>query len=139
MDARLVRARGAFDGETRSEEWSWASSKICLSSWSSSDRALVKCELGDAGSVVSSGSFAGVAALTRALGISGESERSSCSAVQHSLDAMSTCEEMMARGLERRRKNRLRFVDLAPSPRGAAAVSRNLGDAAEEEREQKQK
>lgn len=99
MDARLVRVRGAFEGDTRSEEWSWASSKICLSSCSSSDRALVNCEFGDAASVVSSGSFAGVAALTRALGSSGESERSSCSAVQHSLDAMVACEENDGEGM----------------------------------------
>jgi len=124
MDARLLRARGAFDGDTRSAEWSWASSKICLSSWSSSDRALVKCEFGDAVSAVSNGNFAGVAALTRALGNSGESERPSCSAVQHSFEAIVACEERraMMRDFGRVGKCELKFVDLAPSPRGVAAV-----------------
>lgn len=102
MDARLWRARGALDGDARSEALSWASSKICLNSWRSSDRALVKREFGDAAACFgSSGSRAGVAALMRALGSSGESGRPSCSAVQHSLDAIVTCATRVAMGLDR--------------------------------------
>jgi hypothetical protein len=48
----------------------------------------VKCEFGEPGCFGSSGLLAGVVALTRALGSSGEPERPSCSAVQQSLEAM---------------------------------------------------
>lgn len=45
-------------------------------------------EFGEVGSFGSRGCFAGVAPLRRALGSSGDSGRPSCSAVQHSFDAM---------------------------------------------------
>jgi hypothetical protein len=48
----------------------------------------VKCEFGELGCLGRSGRLAGVVALTRALGSSGEPERPSCSAVQHSFEAM---------------------------------------------------
>lgn len=48
----------------------------------------MKREFGELGSRGSRGCFAGVAPLGRALGSSGESGRPSCSAVQHSFDAM---------------------------------------------------
>jgi len=62
--------------------------KISCSSCRSSVRALVNLEFGEVASFGSRGCFAGVAPLRRALGSSGESGRPSCSAVQHSFDAM---------------------------------------------------
>lgn len=44
------------------------------------------------------GRFAGVASLTRAFGGSGESVRPSCSAVQHSLDAIAQMESAVREG-----------------------------------------
>lgn len=64
----------------------------------------------------SSGSCAGVDALTRALGSSGESDLPSCSAMQHSLEAMLACVGQMVMGRMRaKRRNGLMFVDAALS------------------------
>jgi hypothetical protein len=53
----------------------------------------VKCEFGEPVGFGRSGRLAGVAALRRALGSSGEPDRSSCSAVQHSFEAMLSDEQ----------------------------------------------
>lgn len=88
MDGRLNGTRDAGFGEAWPAERSRALSKISRSSCRSSAVALVKRELGEVGLLDSNGLFAGVVWLRRALGNSGESERLSCSSVQHSFDAM---------------------------------------------------
>jgi hypothetical protein len=85
----------------------------------------VKCEFGDATSGLSRGALAGVAELTRALGSSGESERPSCSAVQHNLEAMAAREGVMMDGCRWREGGiGLKFAERsALAPRGVAAAS----------------
>jgi hypothetical protein len=88
IDGRLNRARRARIDIARSWSEACALWKISRSSWRSSERALVKREPGEPVHLGRSGRFAGVSWLGRALGSSGDSERWSCSAVQHSLVAM---------------------------------------------------
>lgn len=61
---------------------------MSCSSCSSSDLKLVSREQLDSAAFGRRGIAAGVASLTRTLGKSGESDRPSCSAEQHSFDAI---------------------------------------------------
>lgn len=87
-EGRVKCVRPAFAGDAWPAPLFFALSKICWSSWRSSDLVLVTWEFGDVEPFDRRGRFAGVASVTRTLGSSGESARPSCSAVQHSLEAM---------------------------------------------------
>lgn len=89
IEGREKRMRlGAFAGDLSFEPECLALSKISRSSWRSSVLALVKREPCEPWLLRSNGRFTGVASLTRILGSSGDDDRSSCSPVQHSLDAI---------------------------------------------------